>query len=602
MHFSPRPNRAAEIRWRRWGDAAFKEAAAADKPVLLGISAVWCHWCHVMDETTYSSPAVIDLINERYIPVRVDNDQRPDVNARYNMGGWPTTAILTPEGEVLKGATYVPPDAMQALLTQIADVYADPSSRLEIAKRVAELKVLRAGRPLSPASAQLDASIPAQVERTLAEQFDEQYGGFGQEPKFPQTPALHFLLDLCVRSPNERAQTMAQKSLHAMAGGGMYDHVEGGFFRYSTTRDFSVPHFEKMLEDLGALLPACARAAALFDDGVLKSVAFDVKRYMDEHLWNAAFGAYGGSQDADEEYYKLDAAQRQKRAQPYVDPLIYTSWNAQAAYGLLEAGPLLQHGDGAARSSWTERGLTVLETLWSRCAIDGLLCRYYDGRAHVRGLLGDQAWYLWSALSAFSVTGDDVWLRRAAQLIDALEALYDPASEGYRDRLVSGDEAGRVADPAVPMDDNALMARALASYSAFVDRPDLAQRAKAILARYASAYRSMGSFAAGYASAVLDVLQPPVDVKIVAPWNSAQAQEWRGEALSRAKPALRVDTLDPARDTSRIASLGYISAPEPAAYLCEANACFARARNAAELRAALAGLTQNVSAAHGTAT
>src|SRR5213076_2552631 len=105
FRFSPRPNRAAEIAWRPWGEKAFQEAQVADKPVLLAISAVWCHWCHVMDETSYSDPEVIRLINERYVPIRVDNDERPDVNRRYNMGGWPTTAFLTPDGEIVHGGT-----------------------------------------------------------------------------------------------------------------------------------------------------------------------------------------------------------------------------------------------------------------------------------------------------------------------------------------------------------------------------------------------------------------------------------------------------------------------------------------------------------------
>src|SRR5687768_15375653 len=119
FHFSPRPNRASEIEWREWGPEAFRQAKEQDRPILLGISAVWCHWCHVMDETSYSDPEVIRLINERYVPIRVDNDQRPDVNRRYNMGGWPTTAFLTPDGEILHGGTYVPPQLMREYLPQV---------------------------------------------------------------------------------------------------------------------------------------------------------------------------------------------------------------------------------------------------------------------------------------------------------------------------------------------------------------------------------------------------------------------------------------------------------------------------------------------------
>ncbi|HEX6061913.1 MAG TPA: DUF255 domain-containing protein, partial [Candidatus Limnocylindria bacterium] len=183
FHFSPRPNRASEIAWRAWGDEAFREARSADKPVLLAISAVWCHWCHVMDETSYSDPAVIAGVNERYIPIRVDNDERPDVNRRYNMGGWPTTAFLTPDGEILNGATYIPPDAMRRSVAEIADHWRDKRSELE--PRLRELKAheadAHAQRP-----GDLDWSIVGAIGALIRGQYDSEYGGFGREPKFPQ--------------------------------------------------------------------------------------------------------------------------------------------------------------------------------------------------------------------------------------------------------------------------------------------------------------------------------------------------------------------------------------------------------------------------------
>ena len=135
FHFSPRPNRAAEINWHRWSPEAFEEARAANKPILLSISAVWCHWCHVMDETTYSHAGVIDLINREYVPIRVDNDVRPDINQRYNMGGWPTTAFLTTSGDILTGATYLPPDQMTDALSRVASYYR--TNQADIATRVA---------------------------------------------------------------------------------------------------------------------------------------------------------------------------------------------------------------------------------------------------------------------------------------------------------------------------------------------------------------------------------------------------------------------------------------------------------------------------------
>jgi len=390
FHFSPRPNRADQIRWQAWGEAPFAQAKAEGKPVLLAISAVWCHWCHVMDETTYSTQDVIDAINRHYVPVRVDNDRRPDVNARYNQGGWPTTAVLTPDGELLKGATYVPPDQMHHLLMQIEAFYSDPAKRLAISQHVREAKERRnAVRPDVPGD--LKPDVPDRVFSFLDANFDERYAGFGTDQKFPQTNALHFLLDRWSRTRDERSKEMAVRTLHAMASGGMYDRVHGGFYRYSTTRDFSVPHFEKMLEDLGGLLYACSRASAMFGDGELGRIAIEVRSYLDSRLWNGGLGGYGGSQDADEEYYRRDAAGRAASHEPYVDPTIYTSWNAETARALVASGPLLEPL-GADAAEWTTRGIAVLESLWSKLLVDGLMCRYFDGAPHVRGLLADQAW------------------------------------------------------------------------------------------------------------------------------------------------------------------------------------------------------------------
>jgi uncharacterized protein YyaL (SSP411 family) len=589
FHFSPRPNRAGTIRWREWGDEPFREARDEAKPILLAISAVWCHWCHVMDETTYSTESVIDLINERFVPVRVDNDRRPDVNARYNMGGWPTTAILTEDGEIVHGGTYIPPDAMHRLLSQIERFFAEPDNRLQLAERVAAVKAAREVRIKPPESGPLDRNIPAHVFASLEDRFDAEYGGFGDDQKFPQTGTLHFLLDQWSRTRDARAETMTVKTLRGMAGGGMYDHVEGGFFRYSTTRDFSVPHFEKMLEDLGGLMLACARAGAAFELDDLSKVAIDVRRYLDEHLWQPKFEAYGGSQDADEVYYSRDRAGRAALTAPYVDPTIYTSWNAETARALLLSGSLLARL-GADANDWHRRGLRVLDTLWTRMLEDGLMCRYFDGTARLRGLLGDQVWSISAALAAHAVTGESIWLARAGDLVRAAEALYDEDEGGYLDRLPDGQEAGRLASPAVPFNDNALMAQTLLTFAALAGDETWDLRARALLGRFRDDYRRYEVFAAGYGSAALDALDPPVDAIVVG--APAATVGLREAALRSAAPALRINPIDPsdASDALRLATLGYVPSSDgtAVAYLCREKACFARVTEASELNAALA--------------
>src|SRR5256886_11324392 len=174
--FSPRPNRASEINWRPWSQEAFEQARQTGRPILLSISAVWCHRCHVMDETTYSHAGVIDLINREYVPVRVDNDVRPDINQRYNMGGWPTTAFLTASGDILTGATYLPPDQMAGALVRIADYYRD--SQAEIASRVLDARK-KAASGVARSASVLNAGL---VDATLdagKSAYDPEYGGSG---------------------------------------------------------------------------------------------------------------------------------------------------------------------------------------------------------------------------------------------------------------------------------------------------------------------------------------------------------------------------------------------------------------------------------------
>ncbi len=585
FHFSPRPNRADQIRWRPWGSAAFKAAKDETKPVLLGISAVWCHWCHVMDETTYSDSAVINLINDHFVSIRVDNDRRPDVNARYNMGGWPTTAVLSPEGEILFGGTYLPPDDMRHVLEQIRSLYADAQSRLSLTSRIQELRAARSARSLTPRGGELDPATARSLLDSIGKEYDARFGGFGQEQKFPHVAVLQFLLDHCARTDDPGTRSIITTTLHAMAGGGMYDRVFGGFFRYSTTPDFSVPHFEKMLEDLAGLLWVCARAGAMFDDPGLRAVAIDVKRYMDEHLWNARWHGYGGSQDADEAYYSRSATGRAGLFYHYVYTFIYTAWNAHAAIALLAGASLLrvQLPDAA---EWERRALEILEHAWSDARVDGLMLRYYDGAPHVRGLLVDQSWTLRALLQAFATTGRPEWLGRAGQLIASLETLYDPTAETYVDRAQTGDDPGRVSDPAAPFEENAQLARSLLDLAALRGDDAPAGRARAMLKRYAEHYDSYGLFAAAYGSAVLDVFAPPVDVHIVGPPAEPASHALRERALSMATPLLRVDPLDPQADSSRLASLGYDARPG-VAYLCHGRSCFARVTDPGELTQAL---------------
>ncbi len=499
FHFSPRPNRAAEIGWREWSPEAFEEARQSDRPILLSISAVWCHWCHVMDETTYSDQNVIDFITRDWVPIRVDNDVRPDINQRYNMGGWPTTAFLTPSGDILTGATYLPPDQMVGALGQVQRLY--HSRKAEIVAKSLEGRSRAAGA-LASSAGSLDPGVVDVVLSAVETAYDPVHGGFGGAPKFPQTDALCLLAEQGGLRNDPGLVEMARHSLRAMAGGGTYDHVEGGFFRYSTTEDWSVPHFEKMLEDHAGLVAALALTG-------LAEILDSATAYLDRVLRDPATGLYAGSQDADEEYYARDADGRSLLPAPYVDRRAYTSWNCGLAIAYLEADrrldrPLLrQHAAACLESVFKER--------WQNGGLDRL-----PGEG---GLLGDQVFGLWAAVRAYQAGLGSEWLERAHGLAAHLQEHYaDERFGGYLDR-VPGAELGRLGEPVKALPENSVAAIALLELDALTGDASGPHRARAqsALESVAGLPRQYGLMAAVFARSLDRFQRPAVKVTTGSP-------------------------------------------------------------------------------------
>jgi uncharacterized protein YyaL (SSP411 family) len=485
FHFSPRPNRAAEINWHPWSEAAFEEAKQTGRPILLSISAVWCHWCHVMDETTYSHPGIIDLINREYVPVRVDNDVRPDINQRYNMGGWPSTAFLTSSGDILTGATYMPPDQMTDALSRVASYYR--TNQTDIATRVLEARQ-RASSAAARSAAPLDDGMVDSILEAAIAAYDSEYGGFGNAPKFPQTDAILLLLEQSQLRSAPQLRQMALHTLEKMAGGGTYDGVEGGFFRYSTTQDWSVPHFEKMLEDHSGLVSALALAGM---DTVLDSTT----GYLDRVLRDPKSGLYAGSQDADEHYYSMDGEERAQTPPPYVDRRVYTSWNAALAIAYLEASRRLD------RPLLRERAKKLLERLFQAAYRRG------EGMSHAEGVgaqLTDQVWSLWAALRAHQAGLGDQWMPAALDLAAHLDQRYgDPRAGGYFDHAATG-ALGRLTEPIKPLAENSVAAMALVELDILAGDPDAPHlaRARRALESVAALPRQYGLMAAAFARAL----------------------------------------------------------------------------------------------------
>ncbi len=300
------------IQWREWGDEAFAAAQRENKPVLLDIGAVWCHWCHVMDRESYESPEIAQLINREFIPVKVDRDERPDVDSRYQLavsaisgtGGWPLTVFLTSDGRPFYGGTYFPPvdqlgrPSFKKILLAIADAYRE--RRDEVLKSADEaMHVLMNAESFAGRQSEFSPRLVGVMVQSALPIFDEKNGGFGGAPKFPHPAALDLLMDWYGRTREERVATVVTTTLTKMAQGGVYDQLAGGFHRYSVDEHWTVPHFEKMSYDNSELLKNYVHGYQVFGFEFYAHVARDIIRWMDEWLSDREHGGFYASQDAD---------------------------------------------------------------------------------------------------------------------------------------------------------------------------------------------------------------------------------------------------------------------------------------------------------------
>jgi uncharacterized protein len=300
------------IRWHEWGEEAFATAERENKPILLDIGAVWCHWCHVMDRESYDNPEIAEIVNQRFIAIKVDRDERPDIDSRYQaavsavsgQGGWPLTAFLTPAGKPFYGGTYFPPDdgygrpSFKRVLLSIAAAYQEKNDDVTAQAKMVENAIAQA-ESVAGASADFSPGIIAAIVRSILQMFDPQNGGFGNAPKFPHPAAIDLLIDQYVNTGDEELRHGFVTTLEKMARGGVYDQLAGGFHRYSVDEHWGVPHFEKMCYDNSELLKNYVHAHQATGSEFFAAVARDIIRWMDEWLSDRERGGFYASQDAD---------------------------------------------------------------------------------------------------------------------------------------------------------------------------------------------------------------------------------------------------------------------------------------------------------------
>jgi hypothetical protein len=530
------------VEWREWGADAFAAADRRGCPVLLAVTAPWCTHCREMDRETYGEPRVAAHLSDGFVPVRVDADRQPRVRERYNVGGFPATAFLTPDGEVLTAAGYLGLEGFRGIL--------DSVRRTWDAKGAAAGSVPRALGDEPPAG-EVTSQVEAHMVDRVTGGFDAEFGGWGESAKFPLPRAVEFA------AKRERTRDHATRTLEAVHAH-LYDTYDGGFYRYADNRDWSGLHREKLLDENAALVRAFATGYLYTGTDTYREAAAGAVDYLTTDLWTDAGdrGAFAGSQ-AGGDYYTLSASEREEAAPPHVDDTVLADRNGLAADALLHFSAVTDH-EGAA--SHAERALDFVR---EELVADGVVTHFPpaaadEGERPESGLLVDAANLLTGLTTAAQVLGDDRWVESARAVADEMLDLQDDTG-AFRDGPADG--PGLLDRPLRPLDTNVEAANALIDLAALTGESRYREAAADALAAFAGAAGRMGVEVAGYATACarhvndpLVVETPPAGTdlhraalrvadheKVVVPDDRDDAVARRGDA--RSSPATAPGTL-----------------------------------------------------------
>ncbi len=598
------------VDWYPWGEEAFARAREEDKPIFLSIGYSACHWCHVMERESFSVAATAAVMNESFVNVKVDREERPDVDSLYmdaavainGSGGWPLNVFVLPDGRPFWAATYLPPEprhnlrSFRDILTTAAGAWRD--KRDELLKSCESLtNHIRTLTEQKPIDAPVDEELLKQAIENLTYSFDWEWGGWGRAPKFPPAPALEFLF-------RRNVPRMPEKTLDSMAAGGMYDLVGGGFHRYSVDQRWLVPHFEKMLYDNAQLAVCYLHGYLTIRKERYRQVVEQTIGYMLRELALAG-GGFASSQDADTDGKEgltftwarteadipdqmlysfeggrfiirgeLDEAKRaelfelrERRPKPALDDKAIASWNGLALAALAECGRVL------GRADWVEAARALGEfLLGALSSADGRLHRTWrEGVAKGSGFLEDYADVANGLLELHAATGEVRWLREANRLARlAVDLFYDDANGGFFETPRDGEQLvvrKKSFDDHPSPSGNSMLAWVLLRLSRIYGDDELEERAVSVFKlELGGLQNGPSSFGWGLVAADL-LLAKRREVAIVGPPDSPVARR----ALTRWDPHA-VIAFGPADDIPLLEGKTLVDG-KPAVYVCERFTC-----------------------------
>lgn len=543
----------AVIVWRDWQPALFEQAAREHRLVLLDLEAVWCHWCHVMDQQTYADPQVIDRVSQHYLAVKVDQDARPDLANRYRDYGWPAIVIFAADGtELYKHAGYIPAEDFTKLLGKLA---ADPRP-LQSASSPADT----VARPVS----HLPADVSAELEAKRIRAYDFAKGGLRSGQKYLDRDSVEYNLVLSAVGDTQ-ARDMARQTL--LAGLALLDPVWGGFYQYSTHGDWAHPHYEKIMRVQASYIRLYALAYAQFGERRFLDAAHRTTEYLERFLSDGA-GRYYVSQDADlragskaDGYFALDDAGRRAMGTPTIDRHIYAQENGWA----IEALALLHAVSGEPR--YRERALAAAGRMMKeRLRQDGLY--NHGGQPNGPLYLGDTLAMLRGYLSLYRSTGDVVWLQRSMTGADAMAPHFQDGRGGYATSSADGSDGYR------DLAENVQAARffnLLFHYSGRPQDRERAEHALSFLALPQVALRTVEE--SGILLADREMGLEPPHLAVVGKTHDEAAERLHALARSFPQSYVRVDRIIQDGRAIPNADVQYPSLTRSAGYVCAEGRC-----------------------------
>jgi len=553
------------ILWLGWGDMAFEKARSEKKLIFLDIYATWCHWCKVMDETTYKDDRVVELINDGFVPVRVDTDKRPDINARYNQGGWPSVSVLMSDGRIVSGGTYATADDLLVMLNLA--VYTCKTG-CELPQKKKEALPARPAGSRAP----LNADMPVRALEELISRVDPKSGGYGGPDKFPTPDLLEFALYNYPRYLSDEKKSPERAIRLTLDGmqGGLLDSVEGGFFRYSTSPDWKAPHYEKMLATNGDLLGVYMQAYQLMGTDAYKKAGESVAAYLDATLYDSETGAFFNSQAADEEYYKTRVDNPAGRPEkPPVDRTVYADSNAAAVIGYLSA----YRATGEER--YLGKATGTLDFIMSGLYVKG------RGVAHSKAgelgvlYLADQVYPAIAAERAYQATGDYRYLAFAVELAGVMDKRFgDEKGGGYYDVYYDKAQPGLLADRRKPQTTNSKAALLFIDLFHLTGEKGYKAAAKKTLTLFAGDFAEHVLGSSSFALGAQQCMDTTYEFLVVGKAGEKGVADLIKKAFTYADPDRVVVALDPERDKARLEELGYGYEGAPVMYVCSERSCF----------------------------